>query len=126
MGCYLWWINFLAISIIKEMIIIEKINDKLRYGYSVILAQGVTLENPIGANDFETLVSNIAVWVRRISIPIAVIFIVFAGIKFITSQGNPEKIIAAKRMLLWTVVGLAIIFIGGGFISLIRSILSLN
>ena len=108
------------------MEIIEKINDKLRYGYSVILAQGVTLENPIGANDFETLVSNIAVWVRRISIPIAVIFIVFAGIKFITSQGNPEKITEARRMLLWTIVGLAIIFIGGGFISLIRSILSLN
>lgn len=34
-----------------------------------------------------------------------VLFIVFAGFKFVTAQGNSEKISEAKKMLLWIIVG---------------------
>lgn len=34
-----------------------------------------------------------------------VFFIVFAGFKFVTAQGNSEKVSEAKKMLTWVVVG---------------------
>ncbi|MEK7138928.1 MAG: hypothetical protein AAB799_01985, partial [Patescibacteria group bacterium] len=57
---------------------------------------------------------------------IAVIMIVYAGVIFLTSRGEPAKVTQAKQILLYAVVGLAIIMIGKGFITLIESILNLG
>lgn len=47
---------------------------------------------------------------------VVVLFIVYAGYKFVTANGNPEKLNEAKSILLWTVVG-AIVLIGANTIS---------
>ena len=60
------------------------------------------------------------------AIPIAVAMIVYAGILFLTSQGDPGKITKARQVLTYAVIGLAIILIGSGFITLIQSILELG
>lgn len=39
---------------------------------------------------------------------IAVIVIIYAGITFITAAGDPNKIVLAKRMIIYSVVGLAV------------------
>lgn len=84
--------------------------------------------NPL-QGDAETvadLVGLIIKWLFSIAIPIAVAVIVYSGILFLTSKGNPAQVTKAKQFLTYAVIGLAIILVGSGFISLIRSILELS
>ena len=91
-------------------------------------AQTTTVEvpNPIELETLTELLTVIINWIFTISIPIVVAVIIWSGIKFITSRGNPTELQKAKSMLWWAIVGLVIILIGGGFITLINSILALG
>lgn len=86
------------------------------------------IPNPLkgGAENLSELVGVLALWIFNLAIPIAVAMIVYAGVMFLISRGEPAKIIKAKQILLYAVVGLAIILIGRGFITLIKSILKLG
>ena len=42
---------------------------------------------------------------------IAVIFIIYAGFKWMTAAGNEEQVSSAKKMIVQAVIGLAIIFL---------------
>ena len=90
--------------------------------------KSVSLEfkNPLAANDLRELVDALLSWIFWLSIPIAVIIIIYAGIVMAGSGGNPEKFGHGKKILLWAVIGLAVIFIGRGFIALIESVLNLK
>ena len=82
-----------------------------------------SIGNFIRANTFTELVNRIANWIFTLAVPIAVIMIVWAGILFMSACGAEDKITKAKRALTWSVVGLAIAFIGMGFTTLISDIL---
>ena len=84
------------------------------------------LKNPIEAKNFVELIDVIATWLFNIAIPIAVAMIVYAGVIFLISRGDTTKVAQAKKILLYAVVGLAIILIGKGFITLIESVLNLG
>lgn len=87
-----------------------------------------SIPNPLkgGASDFSSLVQVIAQWIFNLAIPIAVVMIVYAGVLFLTAQGDTGKVTKAKDVLKWAVVGLAIILIGSGFVTLIQSVLELG
>lgn len=84
------------------------------------------LTNPLKADDFMGLISSISTWIFNLSIPVAVIVIVWAGLRFLWARGNPAEVGKAKEMLKYAVIGLVIIFIGRGFITLIQSIINLG
>src|SRR5579862_732453 len=56
-----------------------------------------TVQNPLAANSFCGLVKNLLQAALAIGIPIAVLFIVYAGFKFVLAQGNPEKLKEARN-----------------------------
>lgn len=71
-----------------------------------------TLQNPIGgAGTFGDLINLILDAVIVIGLPIAALFIIYAGFLFVTAQGNEKKVTKAKSTFLWTIVGVAI-FLG--------------
>ena len=86
------------------------------------------IPNPLkgGATDFAGLVRILAQWLFNLAIPIAVAMIVYSGILFLTAQGDPGKVTKAKDVLKYAIIGLAIILIGSGFVTLIQSILELG
>ncbi len=84
------------------------------------------IENPITAESLVDLAKAIGKFLFQIAIPIAVIVIIYAGLLFLTSRGNEKQIATAKKALLYAVIGLAIILIGQGFFTLIKSILNLG
>jgi hypothetical protein len=88
--------------------------------------QTFTLQNPIGISTFQDLVNIIGTWIFNLSIPLAVIVIIYAGILLLTSGGSPKRYELGKKALTYAVIGLAIVLIGKGFVSLIQSILSLK
>jgi len=85
----------------------------------VIFAQSGPITCPPGTicspypQDF-TIVSFLNFILEKIVLPIgaviAVLFLVYAGFLFVTARGNETQLEHAKSTLLWTVIGIAILF----------------
>ncbi|OWK27428.1 MAG: hypothetical protein US76_04335 [Parcubacteria group bacterium GW2011_GWA2_38_13b] len=58
-----------------------------------------------------------------IAIVLAVILTVYIGITFLTAGGDDSQITKVKKMLIWLVLGVAILLIGRGIITFVRDIL---
>lgn len=61
--------------------------------------------NPIKSPNLTAFFMGIVDVVIQYGALLIVFFIVFAGFKFVTAQGNSEKISEARKMLTWIVVG---------------------
>ncbi len=82
--------------------------------------------NPLRAENINDLIETIMTWLRIIVLPIAVIVIVISGIMMMYAGKDPGKFQTGKKMLIWAVIGLAVILIGEGFTKLIESIIELK
>lgn len=79
-------------------------------------ASSKTLDNPLQVNSFCGLVIKLVQAVTVIGIPIAILFIVWAGFKFVLAQGNPGEITKARQNFLNVVIGIGI-FVGATLIA---------
>ena len=80
-------------------------------------------------NEFRTLpdiINALGQWIFNISIPISIIIIIYGGILMLTAGGKPDKFAKGATALKYAVLGLAVILIGKGFVSLIKSFLDAN
>ena len=62
--------------------------------------------NCINAND---LVTNAIQWFIGIAGAVALIFVVYGGIAYTTSAGDPSKLQKAKQTIIYALIGLAIV-----------------
>jgi len=79
---------------------------------SVLAAtQQGTIPNPITATSFPCLVKTVTGAAIQIAVPLAVIAIIIAGVRFIIAgvKGSEGEITKAKTMLLWVVIGAAVV-----------------
>ena len=85
----------------------------LATAHAVFAAETVTslIPNPIGARSFACLVKTLSEAAITIVVPIAIVAIIFAGLKFIIAgaQGNDGEIKKARTMLLWIIIGTAVV-----------------
>ncbi len=65
----------------------------------------VGLINPLKATSISEFLVAIVDVLLIFATPIIVIYIMYAGFKFVTAQGNPSEIESARTALLWAVVG---------------------
>ncbi len=71
-----------------------------------------TIVNPLannGTNTLPDLIQKILTGAIKIGIPIIVLAIIYCGFLFVSAQGNTEKLGEAKRALLYTLIGAAIL-----------------
>jgi len=80
---------------------------------SVSSGRGLVAEltNPLGGQNQSLLdlITNLLVLVTRIGAIVCVLFIIWSGFLFIKAQGDPAEITKAKSVLLWSVVGTAVL-----------------
>ena len=69
----------------------------------------VFLPNPLSSCSFSQLVASIADLAVKIGIPIAVIFIIYSGLLFVTARGSEDKLKTAKTSITWAIIGTAIL-----------------
>jgi hypothetical protein len=81
------------------------------------VALAAQLFNPIGSTDLSAFLANLLKLVAQIAFPIIVLFMVYVGFLFVSSQGNPEKLKEAKSYFFWAIVG-AILVLGAEALSL--------
>ena len=74
--------------------------------------------------DYKGLVDNIEKAVALVFSTLVVICIVIAGILFLTSSGDPNKVEKARNALIWGVVGVVIGIVAYSILGVINSMLS--
>lgn len=89
---------------------------------------GLNIPNPFSGQitSLSDLFNVIIAALYYVAGPIVVIMIIAAGLIFLFSRGDSNKVQTAKRLLLYAIIGLVIILIGSGFVKLLESILKLG
>ncbi|MBI1975742.1 MAG: hypothetical protein HYS59_01935 [Candidatus Vogelbacteria bacterium] len=68
------------------------------------------LTNPLGeVSTLNQLIAKILDALVQLAIPVAILFIVYAGFLFVTARGDEKQLETAKATLLWTVIGIGIL-----------------
>lgn len=75
-----------------------------------VSAQDAVIHNPVEVDSINEYVEMAVGSLLKILGPIVVLFMVLSGVMFALARGNPEKLAEAKRMLLYTMIGAAIVF----------------
>jgi len=86
----------------------------------------VTIENPFnGGNDLGSLITTI---LTKVIMPIAaivsVMYIIWAGFKYVTAQGKPAEIEKANQNLLYALIGVGILLGAAGIPAVIQATVS--
>ena len=82
------------------------------------------LPNPLcvsSVSDILYLAVDIATY---IGVVLAVIFVIYAGFKYIAARGNPTKITEAHHFLLAVVIGIAILIAASAIVNVIKNTLT--
>ena len=76
-----------------------------------LLGAGGKLGNCVSGNcvDPNTLVTNAIQWIIAIAGIVSVIFIVYGGVSYMTSSGDPNKVGKAKQIILYALIGLIVV-----------------
>lgn len=75
-------------------------------------------------NDIITIVDRIRSWVVfPIFSGLVVIMIIYAGILFVTSAGDPSKVTRARQAILWAGVGVLVGLLAYGAVGFIKLII---
>ena len=103
---------------------IKAVKTFVALGVPFILASNVYAD-VAGVSNVETFIKSVITVIAGLAGLVATGFFVVGGFTYITSSGNPEHLDRAKRTLLYSGIGLAII-IGAFVISTIVVTLSTN
>ena len=76
-----------------------------------------------GQCDLLGIINKIIDFLKIITIPLATIMIIISGIQYLTSAGNEERASKAKKTMLYTVIGLAVVLAVDFIVGLIQEIL---
>jgi len=87
-----------------------------------LTVEGVTITNPLEYESFTDLIYKIIDFLFYLALGIAPIMIIVAGFYFITATGDPAKIDTAKKIILWTLIGLLVVISAKGLIALFKEI----
>ena len=84
----------------------------------------VEIESPLRVKTIPELIDRIVQYIFWIAMVLAPLMILVGAFYFMTAAGDPKRIETGKKVILWTIVGLAVILFSRGIIAVIRSILS--
>lgn len=90
--------------------------------FSFVFAQ-TPLQTPPPNIDVVGVLNKVANLLIEFATPIAIIMVVVAGFYFITAQGDPNKIETAKKMVLWALIGMAVVYLAKATIIFVKTLL---
>jgi hypothetical protein len=84
-------------------------------------------ENPLKYNNFEDIINaliNFIFWIGVVGL--APLMLIIAGFIFVTAGGSPDRVSTAKRIIIYTLIGVAILLFAKGLILVVKSILGVT
>lgn len=82
--------------------------------------------NPVDENTLGDVLFNVVNALLLFAGAVAVLFLIIGGFRYVVSTGNPDQVDAAKRTILYAVLGLIIIFIAFVLVGLVQSYLGVT
>ena len=82
------------------------------------------ITNPLKTTDTKEFIERLGNWIFTFSIAVVPVMILVAAYMFVTGGGNPTKMQSARKLLLYTLIGFAIMMMAKGIIALLATILS--
>ena len=83
----------------------------------------VVLTNPLAADSIPAILNRIIDFMLILAGPIAVIMTIYAAYLFITAGDNQERVKTARKTLMYVIIGVAILILSKGIVSLSKSFL---
>ncbi|MCA9362755.1 hypothetical protein KC851_00320 [Candidatus Kaiserbacteria bacterium] len=86
-----------------------------------------TFDNPLVFNGDYAIVQLLSAILQVfmiISTPVVIFFLIYAGFMYVTGRGNPEKIKAASRALLYGIIGGVVILGSMAIVKIVDNIVS--
>lgn len=87
--------------------------------WNSIVPNCVTQEGVAQLSCLPAVFKNAVNWALILAGTAAVFFIIFSGIKFITSGGDPKQVEGARKTATWAIIGLLIILFSFAIINII-------
>lgn len=82
--------------------------------------QAASVPNPVNENDLANVLFNVVNALLLFAGAVAVLFLIIGGFRYVVSTGNPDQVDAAKRTILYAVLGLIIIFVAFVLVTLVQ------
>ncbi|MCR4328032.1 MAG: hypothetical protein NUV53_00760 [Patescibacteria group bacterium] len=92
------------------------------FSLRVAHAADVQLTNPLGADNLQTMIANVAPALIAIAAPIATIMVLYGAFLMITSAGNEERISTGRKTILYAAVGFLAVLLASSVVPVIMSI----
>ncbi len=90
-----------------------------------LFSQVIKIENPLKTKTFEELIKNIINFIFYIALALSPLMVIIGAFYILTAAGDEKRITTGKNIILYTLIGLLIIFFAKGLISLIKQIIGL-
>jgi hypothetical protein len=84
-------------------------------------AEQIQLQNPLQVGSLEALIVAILNIFITLMIPVIVFFIILAGFKYVTAQGNAGKIEEATTTLMYAIIGGVLVLAAVAIAEIIRN-----
>ncbi len=84
------------------------------------VVNGIRIRPPIVHETFYDLIRAFINFIFIVSLVLAPLMIIIGAVYFLTAAGDPQKIEAGKRLILWTLVGFVIILLARGIVEFLR------
>ena len=91
-----------------------------------IVVSAVEFQNPLEYETFEELIDKIINFIFYIAVVAVPLMIIFGAFYLLTSGGDPKKIGTGKNIIIYTLIGLAIILLARGLIVMIESVIGVK
>jgi hypothetical protein len=83
----------------------------------------VNIENPLTATSFEEIVDNIINFLFTIAIALVPLMIIIGAFYITTAGGDTNRVTTGKNIILYALIGFAIILLAKGIVGVIEQIL---
>ena len=83
----------------------------------------VEIPNTIKEPDIAKIIEASLLWLLGIAGSIALLMLIIAGIMYITSSGDEQKVVTAKKIFNFTVMGLILVLLSYSIIVVLRDVL---
>ncbi len=82
------------------------------------------IENPLGSGStFQTIVERFIKLAQLLVTPLSVLMILIAGFMYMTAGGSEERLKTAHKMLIWAIIGIALVLLATAAQAIIKSVL---
>ena len=91
-----------------------------------IIVSAVEFQNPLEYETIGELIDAIIKFIFYIAVVIAPLVIIIGAFYLLTAGGDPKKIGTGKNIIIYTLIGLAIIMFARGLLAVIESIMGVK